>query len=81
LNFETVNEIQEKFLIRVIGDTNPSILLDVFNGKFEESVVIELLDNETNPRPYDILNLARYYKYILNKSDKYMEYVMKAKEL
>jgi len=30
-------------------------------------------------KPYDVLNLARYYKYIKNDDDMYMIYVIKAK--
>lgn len=81
MEFATINEIQEKFLIRVFGDTDEKLLLDVFNNKINESKIVELLYNKTNPRPYDVLNLARYYKYILNNFDKYMEYVIVAKEL
>jgi len=79
--FKTLEEVKEKFLIRVIGDTEQQLLLDIFNSKYEEEKVVELLYDITNPKPYNILNLARYYKYILNNDDKYIEYVMKAKDL
>lgn len=81
MEFKNIEEIKEKFLIRVFGDTNEALLMEVFNGRLEESKVVELLYVESNPRPYDVLNLARYYKYILNDVDKYMKYVLVSKEL
>lgn len=81
MSFNTIQEIQDKFLIRVFGDTSEDILLKVFNNLLDESTVVSLLYNNDHLRPYDVLNLARYYKYILNDHDNYMKYVMKAKEL
>ena len=81
MSFQTVQEIQDKFLIRVFGDTPEHILLPVFNCQLDENGVVSILYDETHPRPYDVLNLARYYKYIMHNDEKYMKYVLKAKEL
>jgi len=78
-SFVTTDEIVNKYQIGTFGNTDEKLILKMFNNKIDEKELEKLMDN--NLRPYDILNLARYFKYIKNDNEKYEKYVMKSKEL
>ena len=78
----TIDEIQTKysiglFKINPFGDTDEKLLLLMFNDKID-SENLNLLDMS---KPYDVLNLARYYKHIKKNDEKFIELATKSFEL
>lgn len=79
ISFYTLDEISIKYQIFNFGDTDKQLILKMFNNKIEEDELVKIMNNES--RPYDLLNLARYYKYVKKNNDEYNKYAFKAKNL
>ncbi len=80
--FLTIDEIETKYEIGLFktnpfGDTDEKILLLMFNDKIDDEN-LDLLDMS---KPYDVLNLARYYKHIKKNDEKFIELATQSFEL
>lgn len=74
MTFISSKEICEKFIIVDSSEISEDQLVKIFNGDFNINE-LSLTD------PGIVLNLARYYKYILNDDIEYQKYLDMAKNL